>query len=188
MNIKNIQNTFSHILKQRNFSYVVVGVLGLSNLGLTYKVMTTHEMWTLIPMNETHKRLTVSRAAFSDSYLMEWADALTARLLTMNPKTVDLRVHEFLSVCESSNALEQKLKAQADKIKSENISTAFYPQEFHHNKDTQQVWVSGQFHTFFGEDRKPVPGKRAVVLTYRKGPMGVILVQDFNYEDTHASH
>jgi type IV conjugative transfer system protein TraE len=188
MNLKNIQNTFSQVLKQRNFAYVVSGVLLVTNMVLAYKVISHDETWILIPWPETHKRLSVSRTTFSDPYLIEWADTLTSRLLTMNPKTADQRVYEFLLVTESSAGLETKLKAQAQKLKQENLSTAFYPREYQHKKDTRQLWVTGDFHTFFGSDKSPVIQQRTVVLTYRKGPLGVILVQDFNYEDKHAQN
>lgn len=123
---------------------------------------------------------------FSDPYLIEWADTLTSRLLTVNPKTADQRVYEFLVVTQSSSGLEKKLKKQAEKIKAENISTAFYPRTYQHKKDSRQLWVTGDFHTFFGGDKSSVIQQRTVVLTYIKGSQGVILVQDFNYEDKHA--
>lgn len=188
MNLKNIQNTFSQVLKQRNFAYVVSSVLLLTNISLTYKVISHDETWILIPWPETHKRLPLSRTTFSDPYLIEWADTLTSRLLTVNPKTADQRVFEFLLVTESSSGIEKKLKAQAQKLKDENISTAFYPRDYQHKKDSRQLWVTGDFHIFFGSDKNPVIQKRTVVLTYRKGPQGVILVQDFNYEDQHAQN
>ena len=183
MNLKNIQNTFGRVLKQRNFAYMVSGLLLISNGGLALKVMTQDEYWILIPWPETHKRLPVSRTTFSDPYLIEWADNLTSRLLTMNPHTADQRVYEFLLVAENANGLADKLKRQAQQLKDEHISTAFYPKQFHHQRDSHQLWVTGDFHTFFGRDRHPVIQSRTVVLTYRRGPQGVILIKDFYYEE-----
>jgi TraE protein len=91
MNLKNIQNNLTHVLKQRNFAYGVSAVLLLGNILLSVKVMTQDEHWILIPWPETDKRLPLSRSNFSDTYLMDWADALTSRLLTMNPQTADQR-------------------------------------------------------------------------------------------------
>ena len=49
-------------------------------------------------------------------------------------------------------------------------------------KDARQVWVTGDFHTFFGKDKSPVIQKRTVVLSYRTSARGCILVKDFFYE------
>lgn len=182
MNLKNIQNTFAHVLRQRNFAYVVCGVLLASNGVLSVKVMTQDEHWILIPWPEIDRRLPLSRSNFSDTYLMDWADSLTSRLLTMNPQTADQRIYEFLRVAESASGLEDRLKKKAQQIKEENISTAFYPREYQIKKEAHQIWVTGDFHTFFGRDKSPVIQKKTVALTYRKGAKGVILVKDFYYE------
>ncbi len=182
MNLKNIQNNLTHVLKQRNFAYGVSAVLLLGNILLSVKVMTQDEHWILIPWPETDKRLPLSRSNFSDTYLMDWADALTSRLLTMNPQTADQRVYEFLRVAESTGGLEERLKKKARQLKDENISTAFYPRDYAIKKEAHQIWVTGDFHTFFGRDKNPVVQKKTVVLTYRKGAKGVILVKDFYYE------
>ena len=182
MNIKHLQTTLSGVLKQRNFAYVVSSILLLTNGILAYKVMSQDEHCILIPWPETHKRLPVSRTTYTEPYLIEWADSLTSRLLIMNPQTADQRVYEFLLVAESAGSLSTKLKAQASKLKQENISTAFYPKSYEHDAVSKRMWVKGDFHTFFGGDRSPIIQQKTVVLTYRKGHLGMILVKDFNYE------
>lgn len=182
MNLKNLHHTLAHALKQRNFAWVVSAVLLASNLLLSMKVMTQDEQWILIPWPETDKRLPLSRSNFSDKYLIDWADALTSRLLTVNPQTADQRIYEFLGIAESRGSLEDKLKKKAQELKDENISTAFYPRDYAIRKEANQVWVTGDFHTFFGRDKNPVIQKKTVVLTYRKATNGVILVKDFYYE------
>jgi len=182
MNLKNIQKTVAHIAKQRNFAWVVSAFLLASNVLLSVKIMMQDEQWILIPWPETDKRLPLSRSNFSEKYLIDWADALTSRLLTVNPQTADQRIYEFLSVAESRGSLEEKLKKKAQELKDENISTAFYPRDYAIRKEAQQIWVTGDFHTFFGRDKNPVVQKKTVVLTYRKGAKGVILVKDFYYE------
>jgi len=182
MNLKNIQKTVAHVAKQRNFAWVVSAFLLASNVLLSAKIMMQDEQWILIPWPETDKRLPLSRSNFSEKYLIDWADALTSRLLTVNPQTADQRIYEFLSVAESRGSLEEKLKKKAQELKDENISTAFYPRDYAVRKEAQQIWVTGDFHTFFGRDKNPVVQKKTVVLTYRKGAKGVILVKDFYYE------
>ena len=183
MNLTNLQKTVAHVMKQRNFAWVVSAFLLTSNVLLSAKIMTSDEQWILIPWPETDKRLPLSRSNFSDKYLMDWADALTSRLLTVNPQTADQRIYEFLSVAESRASLEERLKAKAQELKDENISTAFYPRDYAIKKETHQIWVMGDFHTFFGRDKNPVVQKKTVVLTYRKGAKGMILVKDFYYEN-----
>jgi type IV conjugative transfer system protein TraE len=182
MNLNNIQKTVAHVAKQRNFAWVVSAFLLASNVLLSAKIMMQDEQWILIPWPETDKRLPLSRSNFSEKYLIDWADALTSRLLTVNPQTADQRIYEFLSVAESRGSLEEKLKKKAQELKDENISTAFYPRDYAIRKEAQQIWVTGDFHTFFGRDKNPVVQKKTVVLTYRKGSKGVILVKDFYYE------
>ena len=187
MNLKNIQKTVAHVAKQRNFAWVVSAFLLASNVLLSAKIMMQDEQWILIPWPETDKRLPLSRSNFSEKYLIDWADALTSRLLTVNPQTADQRIYEFLSVAESRGSLEEKLKKKAQELKDENISTAFYPRDYAVRKEAQQIWVTGDFHTFFGRDKNPVVQKKTVVLTYRKGAKGVILVKDFYYEPRHEA-
>ena len=182
MNLKHLSHNFSHVLKQRNFAYMVSGVLLLCNVFLSLKVMNQDDHWVIIPWPETDRRLPLSRHNLTDRYLIDWADGLTGRLLTMNPKTADQRMYEFLLVTESSGGIEDKLKKQVQSLKSENISTAFYPRDYAVKKDARQVWVTGDFHTFFGKDKSPVIQKRTVVLTYRTSARGCILVKDFFYE------
>lgn len=182
MNLKNLQYTLSHILKQRNFAWGVSAVLLTGNLLLSVKVMTQDEHWILIPWPEVDRCLPLSRSNFSDTYLMDWADSLTSRLLTMNPQTADQRVYEFLRVTESASGLGEKLKKKAQRLKDENISTAFYPRDYAIKKEAHQIWVTGDFHTFFGRDKNPVIQKKTVVLTYRKGARG------FYYEGDHENN
>jgi hypothetical protein len=164
---------------------MVSGMLLLCNVFLSLKVMNQDDHWVIIPWPETDRRLPLSRHNLTDRYLIDWADGLTGRLLTMNPKTADQRMYEFLLVTESSGGIEDKLKKQVQSLKSENISTAFYPRDYAVKKDARQVWVTGDFHTFFGKDKSPVIQKRTVVLSYRTSARGCILVKDFFYEGEH---
>jgi hypothetical protein len=122
MNLKHLSHNFSHVLKQRNFAYMVSSVLLLCNVFLSLKVMNQDDHWVIIPWPETDRRLPLSRHNLTDRYLIDWADGLTSRLLTMNPKTADQRMYEFLLVTESSGGIEDKLKKQVQSLKSENIS------------------------------------------------------------------
>jgi len=185
MNLKHLSHNVSRLLRQRNFAALICGALMLSNVFLSLKVMNQDDHWVIIPWPETDRRLPLSRHNLTDRYLIDWADGLTSRLLTMNPQTADQRMYEFLLVTESSGGLEAKLKKQVDALKSENLSTAFYPRDYAVKKDARQVWVTGDFHTFFGKDKSPVIQKRTVVLTYRTSARGCILVKDFFYEGDH---
>lgn len=187
MNLHHLSQNFSGALKQRNFAYVVSAALLMSNGFLCFKVMTQDEHWVIIPWPETDRRLPLSRHNMTDRYLIDWADSLTSRLLTMNPQTADQRLYEFLLVAENSGALEAKLKKQVQRLKTEGISTAFYPRDYALKKDAQQVWVTGDFQTFFGKDAHPVIQKRTVVLAYRKAAKGCLLVTDFYYEGEHGT-
>lgn len=182
MKLLNVHTSVREALRRRNFSYVISGVLLVSNLILAVKVWRQEEHWILIPQIETDHRLSLSSSHYSDGYVLEWADSLVRNFLTVNPQTVDRRLYELLLLAEKSSFLAERLKKEAKVLKQDNVSTVFYPKEHHLNQHTRQVWVRGEHQTFFGRDKAPVSREKTYVVTWKRGPRGVILLKDF-YEE-----
>lgn len=186
MEFKTFQMTFQEALRKRNFAYTVCAVLGVSNLLLCGIVFFKSDKFVLYPWPglQGYPGLEFNGYDFSDSYLQEFSDRLTSRLLTMNPQTVQSRLNDFVVFTDHSPALLKKLKIQADKIKSENISTAFYPKEFSIVRQSRKIEVTGDFYSYFGTDKAPVIHLRKVILHWGQGKNGIFLLKDFDFEES----
>ena len=183
MKLSHLQLSVREALRHRNFAYMVSGVLLLGNLGLTLKIWKQEEHWILIPQIETDHRLPLSSSQYSEAYVLEWADSLVRNFLTVNPQTVDRRLYELLLLAEQSSALQEYVKKEVKALKQDNVSTVFYPKEHSLNAQTQKVWVKGEHQTYFGRDKAPISREKTYVVTWKRGPRGVILLKDF-YEET----
>lgn len=173
----------NQLLKQRNFAGLLVGGLLLSNLFLSLKLLKYDEQWILIPEFDTDHRVALSASTYSDQYLIDWASSLTSDLLTVNPATVKQKTKRFLEVTGSSHGnFEKVLKKKAQTLIKEGISTVFYPKVFKVQRSAQKVLVEGTFMTFFGQDKKPIIEKKVFSIEYKRGPKGVILVEEFKEE------
>ena len=182
MKLSHLQMSVREALRHRNFAYMVSGLLLMSNLGLVFKVWKQEEHWILIPQIETDHRLPLSSTHYSEAYVLEWADSLVRNFLTVNPQTVDRRLYELLLLAEQSSALQERFKKEAKALKQDNVSTVFYPKEHNLNHETHQVWVKGEHQTYFGRDKAPISREKTFVVTWKRGPRGVILLKDF-YEE-----
>lgn len=160
---------------QRNFAYVIAGIMGVSNIVLASSLSSKEEQWVLIPQFDTNDRMPVSKNSLSTVYLEKWATGILQDLLTANPDSVDLKVHRFLEVASTAfGSMEEDLRVQAKKQKEEGFSTAFYPKETTVSKKT--IWVTGTFLTYFGRDKTPVSEQKTFKLGYRRAGHGVVLV------------
>ena len=173
-----------HLWFQKNFAYVLAGLLCVSNIILITALVCHEEQWVLIPQFDVADKIPVSRSSLSDAYLEKWGAGVLQDLLTSNPDSVDLKVHRFLEIAETSfGSLEARLRKQAQKQKEEGFSTAFYP------KETQVlpkvIKISGVLLTYFGGDKKPILVSKTFCLGYQRVRHGVVLITSL--ENLHAS-
>lgn len=183
MNMDFKTQNLNQLLKQRNFMAMLAGGLLLSNLFLSLKLFKYDEQWILMPQYDTDHQVALTASTYSDQYLIDWAASISSDLLTVNPATVNHKTKRFLEITVPAHETFQKiLKKKARTIKSEGISTVFYPKDFRVNRDAKEVFVTGTFMTFFGSDKKPVIEKKTFLIGYKRGPKGVILVEKFKEE------
>lgn len=154
-------------------------LLLLSNIGLVMMATQKEERWILIPQMDTDHRIPLGSDSYSDEYLRTWAGSITGDLYTVNPVTADEKARRFLEVAATSyGSLKDDILKSTKKIKSEKLSTVFYPKTFEIDRGTSKVLVRGEFLTFFGRDKAPVSREVTFALTYKKGPRGIILVEN----------
>lgn len=183
MRVEKYTSSIGKVLKQRNFGYIVASVLLLSNLMLVFQLATREEHWILIPQHDVGRRMGVSSYDFDDDYIIQWVNGLLIHLLTVNPSTVDQRIHDTLLIASKSHdGLKKYLYSRAKKIKDSRISTAFYPKDFEVDRENRTVKVSGTFTSFLGRNNRPVVGEKTLVVTWKRAATGVILLEKLEDE------
>lgn len=171
------------LLKQRT---VLVGVglcLLVANLLLVLLLVTRQERWILIPQFDTDRRMSLTESTFSESYLREWAVSICEDLLTANPHTVALKKERFLQLAaRPQGKIQESLAKMGEVIQREGAHTAFYPKSTLLNRAQNTLSVSGTFFVYLGRDHRPVVSTRTFTLQWRRGPHGVLLVEDMREE------
>lgn len=171
------------LLKQR---VVLVGVslcLLVANVLLVILLVTRQERWILIPQFDTDRRMSLTESTFSDSYLTEWAVSICEDLLTANPHTVTLKKERFLQVAaRPQGKIQENLSKMVDAIQRDGAHTAFYPKTTRLNRSENSISVSGTFFLYLGRDHRPVVSHRTFTLRWRRGPHGVLLIEDMMEE------
>ena len=156
------------LLRQRNFSYLVVAVLAVSNFGLIAKLLTSNDKTIIIPnLNEPSKAYSFDGEHINDVYFSDWACSHLSQLLTANPKNFKRKRELFVRWSLSSSGLEHDLEKTEKELKRDNISTAFYPESFVVNRADREVEVTGSFLTYFGASRKSVSKEKTFVLGWK---------------------
>jgi len=129
----------------------------------------------LVPQFNAGERIPVSRNKLSKIYLQNWGVSLLQDLMTVNPASVDLKVQRFLALSATAfGKLEPQLRKQAQQIKKEKISTAFYAKEVAFEDGS--IRVTGDFKTYFGRDKKPITTSKTYRLSYMRAEHGVLIV------------
>lgn len=174
------QQNVIRALKQRNFSYLVIGCLLLSNLVLALKVLRHEERWVLIPQFSTEQRAEIVGSKYSDSYLIQWAGSLSRELMTVNPSTVETVSNRFLKIASTKfGQIQPYLAAHIKDIKENNISTVFYEKDCKILDEQSEVEVTGTFYTYLGRDKAPIIETKTFVVGWATGMNGALLVSRF---------
>lgn len=180
MKFEETQLLLQKALHQRNFGYVIATGLLITNLFLTYKVLNSEERWLLIPQFDTTHTIGISTSRYSETYLIDWADGIVRHLLTVNPDSVSRHVEDVLKISSTGYGdLKENLKREAKRLKTEHISTVFYPKDFDVYHDKRQIHVKGQHLTYFGRDKNPVSHEKIFVLQWKIGGKGFLFLEGF---------
>lgn len=168
------------LVRQRNFSYVVVAALLVCNAILASVCFMKVEKIIVIPsLQDITKKYEIHGNEFSDNYLVDWANALISNLLTANPDTVDRKIKSFLEWAVHESDLSSALKKNTQIIKQDKISTVFYPKDFVVNRDQSQIKIKGDFFAYLGRDKSPVVAEKTYLLGYQILPNGIIGITEF---------
>lgn len=181
MNLTSYKATLQKTLAQKNLSLWISGGLVLANLLLINKLINTEEKWVFIPQYNTDHHIPMTASKFADDYYIEWAGQLLNSLLNINPESFEWKVKQVLNItAQHHGTLKEKLLADAEKIKREEISTVFYPKQFHVNQAEKWVEVSGQHIAYFGKKSSPVETMKTFRLSWIVANYGLILLKDFS--------
>lgn len=138
------------------FLRALVVWLGVIILVLSATVwQTIGNVKTVITPPEIKRGFWVSNNAVSSEYLEEMAYWFAGLGLNMTPATADYQHELFLKRADPKEygRLKNEMGARAQFIKKNNISTQFSVRNFHVNKNTMQVALSGTIFTWVADKK-----------------------------------
>jgi len=151
-----------------------ISALSVSCLLLSCAVFFKEERWSLVPTHSPGTRIEVSSRGFSEHYLREWADWVMQTLMTVSVDTVDRQLGELRAVSSQSRGLLAFLKAQEDFVRGSRVESVFFPKKF--EVESGGVVVRGSFRYWLGTSEKPVNQDKSYRLLYKRGPGGLLLL------------
>lgn len=180
MNFTKAQTTLQNALKERNLALFSCIGLTICNLLLVLKVINSEEHWVLIPQHDIENSINVSSKRYSNEYFINWAGDVVTTLLCVNPDSIEWKTEKILKITtETYGSLKDNLKKDAERIKNDKISTAFYPKSFTVNQDNKTVEVRGEHIAYFGKDTTPVITAKTFRLAWLIREHGVVLLSEF---------
>jgi type IV conjugative transfer system protein TraE len=178
MNFSYTKQTLASALKQRNLALWCCVGLTVTNMGLAFNLLGTEEHWVLMPQYQDEHRLEVTRSKFSNEYLIDWVAGILNVILCANPDSIDWKISQLLKISLNNyGPLKEQLQEEAQKIKQDKISTAFYPNSFKVNQATRSIEVTGEHSAYFGGDTTPVITQKTFQVTWAVRSHGVILLE-----------
>lgn len=181
------EQTAIDLLKQRNFSYIIVIFLMIVTMVLLVKLWTSNTRIIVVPqMGDPHKHYLLDGTHVPDTYLVDWASSLLSDLWTASPPTIDQKNARFLTWAVSTSSLAADLQKTAKLLKKEQVSTAFFPETFAVKRDSKKVYVTGRFLSYFGKSQTPVVAIKTFVLGWVILSSGQIAIQSLDEEKTET--
>lgn len=178
MNFVYAKATLTSALKQRDLALWCCAGLTVTNMGLAFKLMGSEEHWVLMPQYQDEHRLEVTKSKFSNEYLIDWAAGILNIILCANPDSIDWKISQILKISLNNyGPLKEQLQKEAQKIKEDKISTAFYPNSFKVNQATRTIEVTGEHSSWFGGDTAPVIIPKTFQVSWAVRSHGVILLE-----------
>lgn len=136
----------------RRFAYGLLAVVAL--LAMTVAGTDTTEKIVITPPT-LGRPFWIKGSEVSPEYLEEMARYLSTLVLNATPKSIDANIESFLRYVapESYGAIRSRMRVQADRLKRDDVSTAFYPVGFQTRPKQQQTVITGDFVTMVGKQR-----------------------------------
>lgn len=179
MNFEFSQTSLKSVTQQRNIAYLCCTGLTLAVIILSIAVLRKEEKWILMPQFNDEHHLEVTRSKFSEQYLVDWADGIVNTIKCVNPDSIDWKVHQILKISISHGVLQKQLETEAKKIKTDRVSTAFYPSSYQVEQDKGYVIVKGKHSVWFGTDKAPILSDKIYKLSWKQVKNGAILLENF---------
>ena len=132
----------------------IAALMALSNAGLAVGILRVDTQEKIIvtpPVVE--KSFWIHGAEVSPEYLEQMALFFAGLALTYHPDNIDDQVRIFLRYADASayGPLSTRLEADAERVRRNNLSSVFYPQEVRIRD--REVALTGQLTTFVGQKR-----------------------------------
>ena len=175
MRLARYRSALAEALWRRNAWMTIAAVMAVSNVVLTaWLVRVDVREKTIVAPPVLEKSFWVHGDEVSPEYLEQMALFFAGLALTYHPDNVDDQVRLFLRYADPAvyGALASRLEADAEKVRRNNLSSVFYPQEV--RIKGRRVALTGQLATFVG--RKSVETRQGVFrfrFEYRGGRLFV---------------
>jgi conjugal transfer pilus assembly protein TraE len=110
---------------------------------------------TIITPPTIERQFWVKGSEVSPEYLEDIARFLSTLVGNSTPKSIDMNIEIFLRYVapESYGDIRSRMKVQADRLKRDDISTAFYPVAYQTRPAQRQTVITGDFVTMVGKQR-----------------------------------
>jgi conjugal transfer pilus assembly protein TraE len=121
-------------------------------LSVTVAGTDTTEKTIVVPPT-LEKPFWVKGSEMSPEYLEEMSRYLTGLVLNVTPKSVDGNVDVFLRYVapEAFGDIRTTMAVQGERLKRDNVSTAFYPVDYQTKVKQRQTVITGDFTTMVGK-------------------------------------
>lgn len=185
-------STFQKLKKLDNekkffgFIIIILAFVILVQGILNYNLITANRTIVLPPA--VTKEFWATDKQISESYFEQIGFYIADRVLSVSPETVDSSYISLLpffdSNSESLKAVRDKLKEQADFIKSEKMYQIFYPLRMYPDYSKKQIKIEGPMKKFIGELLVQESNKSYITINYEiKAGRFIIKSLDFKYKD-----
>ena len=185
-------STFQKLKKLDNekkffgFIIIILAFVILVQGILNYNLITANRTIVLPPA--VTKEFWATDKQISESYFEQIGFYIADRVLSVSPETVDSSYISLLpffdSNSESLKAVRDKLKSQAEFIKSEKMYQIFYPLRMYPDYSKKQIKIEGPMKKFIGELLVQESNKSYITITYEiKAGRFMIKSLDFKYKD-----
>lgn len=122
------------------------------------------------------------------SYMEYWADSILSDLFTVSSRTLDRKDARFKKYSSENEDFSGVFKEIKDILKTENMSTAFFPETFSVDKKNKRVHVTGTFLTHDAEHQKTIEETKTFVLDWQILADGRTVVRSIRQEKGGIKH
>jgi conjugal transfer pilus assembly protein TraE len=152
------------VLKQRNLSLMVCGVLMTTNLFLSAKVFSSNSEVVLVP-NSLEKESSVTNGKASASYLEAITRDVVNLMLNVTPSNTEYTSKTILKITHPAfhGQLKKELVSRNKDVIQRRVSTFFSPNSMTITENFDGAVIVGQLSTYLGKEEVLTESKTYVV-------------------------